>query len=76
MDVPDSVVGKFVLGTTVTIFLVLAFWINTYPFIDEDSSLYPLIPDPKWFLLFCGAWGLCFVGGLMLFTLYHIYPHL
>ncbi|CAB3225658.1 unnamed protein product [Arctia plantaginis] len=75
MDVPDRVIAKVVLGTTSFIFILLTLWINSYPFIDEDSSFYSLVPDPKWFLLFCGTWGLFFIGGLMSFTLYHMFMY-
>lgn len=76
MDIPDAVVGKFILISTATLFILTTLWINTYPFLDEDSAVYELIPNPKWFLLFCAVWGLFFIGGLMSFTLYHIYPYL
>ncbi|CAG5006837.1 unnamed protein product [Parnassius apollo] len=76
MDISDAVLGKLILVTTVTIFVILVFWINTYPFIDTDLAIYKYIPDPQWVLLFCATWGFFFIGGLMLFTLYHIYPHL
>ncbi|KPJ03887.1 hypothetical protein RR46_01839 [Papilio xuthus] len=76
MDVPDAVLGKFTLLCTVTVFVVLVFWVNTYPFIDKDLSIYEYIPDPKWALLGCAVWGFLFIGGLMSFTLYHIYPYL
>ncbi|CAH2057979.1 unnamed protein product, partial [Iphiclides podalirius] len=76
MDIPDAVLGKLILVSTGTVFVILVFWINTYPFIDTDLTLYRYIPDPKWALLFCAIWGLFFIGGLMSFTLYHIYPYL
>lgn len=69
MDIPDAVLGKLILVTTSTVCVLLAFWVNTYPFIDEESPLYWVVPDPQWFLVSCGAWGLVFVGGLMCFTL-------
>ncbi|PZC73347.1 hypothetical protein B5X24_HaOG209667 [Helicoverpa armigera] len=76
MDIPDALVGKLVLVTTSSVFAVFCLWVNSYPFIDEDSWLSLWLPDPQWSLLLCGAWGLLFVGGLMAFTLYHLYPHL
>lgn len=76
MDISDAALGKLILVSTSTVFVLIVFWINTYPFIDKDLAVYSLIPDPQWFLLFCAVWGLFFIGGLMSFTFYHIYPYL
>ncbi|RVE42267.1 hypothetical protein evm_013075 [Chilo suppressalis] len=76
MDIPDAVLGKLILGSTVTVFTVLVVWINTYPFIDKDLEIFSRIPNPQWFLLFCAIWGFFFIGGLMCFTYYHIRPYL
>lgn len=76
MDIPDAVIGKLVLVTTSAVFVVFCLWVNSYPFIDDESWLYGLVPDPQWLLVACVAWGVLFVGGLMLFTLYHLHPHL
>lgn len=76
MDIPDAILGKFILVTTITVYLVFVFWVNSYPFIDEDLTIFKYIPNPQWALLACAVWGFFFIGGLMSFTLYHIYPHL
>lgn len=76
MDIPDAVLGKLILGSTTAVFTVLVFWVNTYPFIDEELPVYSVTPDPQWLLLCCAACGLLFVGGLMAYTYYHIREHL
>lgn len=43
MDIPDAVLGKLISVTTLTIFTILAFWINSYPFIDEGELYWILI---------------------------------
>ncbi|CAH0715130.1 unnamed protein product, partial [Brenthis ino] len=64
MEIPDSAVGRFILVTTLTVYCILVFWINSYPFIDEDLSIYNYIPDPQWVLLGCAVWGFFFIGGV------------
>ncbi|KAJ8708523.1 hypothetical protein PYW07_010648 [Mythimna separata] len=76
MDIPDAVIGRLLLVTTSALFVLFSFWVNSYPFIDDDSPLFSVVSDPAPCLLCCGAFGLCFVGGLMSFTLYHLLPHL
>ncbi|KAJ8708874.1 hypothetical protein PYW08_010256 [Mythimna loreyi] len=76
MDIPDALIGRLILVSTSVLFVLFSFWVNSYPFIDEDSQVYELIPDPSSCLVCCGLFGLCFVGGLMSFTLYHLLPHL
>lgn len=76
MDISDAHIGRLLLVATSAVFVLFSFWVNSYPFIDEDSQVYGVVPDPASCLLCCGAFGLCFVGGLMSFTLYHLLPHL
>ncbi|CAG4972444.1 unnamed protein product [Colias eurytheme] len=76
MDLPDALLGKVGLVLTFTVFAIFVFWVNSYPFIDDELTIYKYIPNPQWALLFCAVWGLFFIGGLMSFTLYHLYPYL
>lgn len=71
MSVSDHDKGKQILIFTSIIFLYYTLWIIGLPFIDDDrlqSFFYP----QHLALLIPAICGLCFVGGLVIFTLYHI----
>lgn len=71
MSVSDHDKGKRILIFTSIIFLYYTLWIIGLPFIDDDrlqSFFYP----QHLALLIPAICGLCFVGGLVIFTLYHI----
>lgn len=71
MSISDHDKGKQILIFTSIIFLYYTLWIIGLPFIDDDrlqSFFYP----QHLALLIPAICGLCFVGGLVIFTLYHI----
>ncbi|CAH4032233.1 unnamed protein product [Pieris brassicae] len=76
MDLSDAVIGKVTLISTFTIFTLFVIWVNSYTFFDSDLYVYKYIPNPQWVLMFCAVWGLFFIGGLISFTLFHLYPYL
>jgi hypothetical protein len=39
MDIPDATLGKLILVSTSALFTLIVFWVNTYPFIDEGTTL-------------------------------------
>ncbi|KAK2587690.1 hypothetical protein KPH14_003807 [Odynerus spinipes] len=70
MPSSDREKGKLILILTSIIFLYYTVWIIGSPFIDDDrlqSFFYP----QHLALLIPAICGLCFIGGLVIFTLYH-----
>lgn len=75
MSISDHNRGKHILIFTSIIFFYYTLWIIGLPFIDDDrlqSFFYP----QHLALLIPAICGLCFVGGLVIFTLYHIKPYI
>lgn len=75
MSISDHNTGKRILILTSIIFFYYTLWIIGLPFIDDDrlqSFFYP----QHLALLIPAICGLCFVGGLVIFTLYHIRPYI
>lgn len=71
----DSEKGKIILIITSILFLYYTLWIIGLPFID-DERLQALFPFYHFALMLPAISGFCFIGGLILFTLYHVRPYL
>lgn len=71
----DQEKGKAILITASVLFLYYTLWVIGLPFID-DNRLKSLFYSPDIALIIPAISGLCFVGGLTIFTLYHIKPYL
>lgn len=39
MDIPDALIGRLLLVSTSAVFVLLSFWVNSYPFIDEGEFI-------------------------------------
>ncbi|XP_031839860.1 uncharacterized protein LOC116430197 [Nomia melanderi] len=70
----DSETGKVILLVTLILFLYYTIWIIALPFID-DSKIRLLFGSPDLALMIPAISGLCFIGGLILFTIYHVKPY-
>ncbi|XP_020278746.1 dolichol phosphate-mannose biosynthesis regulatory protein [Pseudomyrmex gracilis] len=71
----DRQKGKVILILTLILFLYYTIWVIGLPFIDDDrlrSLFYPY----NLALIVPASFGLIFIGGLILFTVYHIRPYL
>lgn len=71
----DREKGKLILIVTIILFLYYTIWIIGLPFIDDDR-LRSLFCSHDFALVVPAVSGLCFIGGLVLFTLYHVRPYL
>lgn len=70
----DHKKGKVILIVTCILFLYYTIWIIGLPFID-DNRIRSFFGSYNIALMFPAILGLCFIGGLILFTLYHIKPY-
>lgn len=66
--------GKAILIVTCILFLYYTIWVIGLPFID-DSRIRSFFGSHNVALLVPAISGLCFVGGLILFTVYHVKPY-
>lgn len=71
----DRQKGKAVLILTFVLFLYYTVWVIGLPFIDDDR-LRSLFYSHDLALMIPASLGLIFIGGLILFTVYHIKPYL
>lgn len=71
----DREKGKALLITASVLFLYYTLWVIGSPFID-DSRLKSMFYSNNIALMVAAISGLCFVGGLTIFTFYHIRPYL
>lgn len=71
----DQEKGKAILIIASVLFLYYTVWVIGLPFID-DNRLKSLFYSPNIALIVPAISGLCFVGGLIIFTFYHIWPYL
>lgn len=71
----DREKGKVILILTSVVFLYYTIWMIGLPFID-DSRLWSLFYSHNIALMVPATIGLCLIGGLVLFTLYHVRPYL
>lgn len=67
--------GKAILILTSVLFLYYTVWVIGLPFIDDDR-LRSLFYSYDLALTFPAILGLIFIGGLVLFTVYHVRPYL
>lgn len=71
----DHEKGKALLITATVIFLYYSLWVIGLPFIDDERvKSFFYFQDTA--LMIPAISGLCFLGGLTLFTAYHIYPYI
>ncbi|XP_076172271.1 uncharacterized protein LOC143149083 [Ptiloglossa arizonensis] len=66
--------GKIILIVTLILFLYYTIWVIALPFID-DNRIRSLFGSHNFALMVPAILGLCFSGGLVLFTIYHIKPY-
>lgn len=71
----DHEKGKAILIVTSAIFLYYTIWVIGLPFID-DSRLRSLFFSNNTAIMIPAISGFCLIGGLMLFTAYHIRPYI
>lgn len=71
----DQEKGKALLIIASVIFLYYTLWIIGLPFID-DTRLKSLFYSHNIALMIPAVCGLCFVGGLIVFTAYNVKPYL
>ncbi|EFN82407.1 hypothetical protein EAI_01550, partial [Harpegnathos saltator] len=67
--------GKAILILTSVLFFYYTVWVIGLPFIDDDR-LRSLFYSYNLALTVPASLGLIFIGGLMLFTVYHVRPYL
>jgi len=67
--------GKAILILTFILFLYYTIWVIGLPFIDHDK-LRSLFYHYDLALIIPATVGLIFIGGLILFTIYHVKPYL
>lgn len=67
----DQEKGKVLLILGTILFLYYTIWLIGLPFVD-DSRLKSLFYSHRIALYVPAITGFCFVGGLVLFTLYHL----
>ncbi|XP_076763120.1 uncharacterized protein LOC143430632 [Xylocopa sonorina] len=70
----DRKKGKAILIVTSISFLYYTVWIIGLPFI-EDNRLRAFFGSHDIALVVPAISGLCFIGGLVLFTIYHVQPY-
>lgn len=66
--------GKMILIVTSFLFLYYTVWIIGLPFID-DNRIRSFFGSHNIALIVPAVSGLCFIGGLVLFTIYHVKPY-
>ncbi|KAL0116132.1 hypothetical protein PUN28_011179 [Cardiocondyla obscurior] len=71
----DRQKGKVILMLTFVLFLYYTVWVIGLPFIDDDR-LKSLFYSHNLALIIPACLGLFFIGGLILFTVYHVKPYL
>lgn len=71
----DHQTGKVILIVTFVLFLYYTVWVLGLPFIDDDRFRF-LFHSHDLALIVPASLGLIFIGGLILFTLYHVKPYL
>lgn len=70
----DREKGKVILIVTLVLFLYYTIWVIGLPFID-DNRIRSLFGSRDFALTVPAILGLCFIGGLVLFTIYHVGPY-
>lgn len=76
----NALLGKLILALTLSVFSYYFFWVGVLPFMvidsSEDSWIYSLFPESKFAFMVPAVFGVLFIGGLSVFTLYHLRGHL
>ncbi|XP_012229413.1 uncharacterized protein Dpm2 [Linepithema humile] len=67
--------GKVILILTIVLFLYYTIWTIGLPFTDDDRLRF-FFYSHDLALIVPASFGLIFIGGLILFTLYHVKPYL
>ncbi|CAK9806748.1 hypothetical protein ANTPLA_LOCUS5010 [Anthophora plagiata] len=70
----DRKKGKAILIVTSILFLYYTIWVIGLPFID-DNRIRSFFGSHNIALVIPAISGLCFIGGLVLFTIYHVKPY-
>jgi NADH:ubiquinone oxidoreductase subunit 2 (subunit N) len=68
----DAALGKILLIISCLSFGYYTAWVIMLPFSDPDHAINQLFPPVHYALLVPASLGLAFVGGLVVFTIYHI----
>ncbi|KAI8117739.1 dolichol-phosphate mannose synthase subunit 2 [Lucilia cuprina] len=71
----NAKVGEIVLIVAVSIFLYYFFWVSILPFmlIDEGNLIHSFFPPLEYAFILPAVFGVIFLGGIVVFTLYHIW---
>ncbi|XP_058059287.1 uncharacterized protein LOC131210102 [Anopheles bellator] len=75
----NAVLGKLILAATFGSFLYYVFWVAVLPFMvieGEESWIYSLFPPMQFAFLVPATFGVALIGGLSLFSVYHLREHL
>ncbi|XP_058125998.1 uncharacterized protein LOC131282084 [Anopheles ziemanni] len=76
----NAALGKLILAATFSLFFYYVFWIAVLPFMvidaSEESWIYALFPPMKFAFIVPAVFGVVLVGGLSLFSVYHLREHL
>lgn len=76
----NALLGKLILALTLSVFLYYFFWVGVLPFMvidsSEDNWIYSLFPETKFAFMVPAVFGVLLIGGLSVFTLYHLRGHL
>ncbi|XP_053974334.1 uncharacterized protein LOC128874078 [Hylaeus volcanicus] len=70
----DCEKGKVILIVTLVSFFYYTIWVIGLPFID-DNRIRSLFGSQNVALMIPAILGLCFIGGLVFFTIYHVKPY-
>jgi len=68
----DAALGKILLIISCLCFGYYTAWVIMLPFSDPDHAINQFFPPVNYALLVPASLGLAFVGGLVVFTMYHI----
>ena len=68
----DRTKGKILLTVSCIFFSYYTAWVILLPFSDPDHAVNQLFPPVRYALMIPVLMGLAFIGGLVLFTVYHI----
>ncbi|XP_055845381.1 uncharacterized protein LOC129911575 [Episyrphus balteatus] len=73
----NAFVGKLIASLVLSIVLYYFFWVFVLPFmlIEEDNIIHSFFLPLQYAFAIPAAFGVCFVGGLSVFTFYHIWDH-
>lgn len=69
MVLSDKNIALIKLGFSIMLLLYLFFLLMVLPILPIENAIFEIITPPSYILLFCGLFGLIFIGSLSIFTL-------